>query len=242
VNGADPSTFDPSNCGAPDYTPPSPPPFKIFGGEYPQNAEAFSVKIDLVPGGDDKLKMHFEGTFDHPEQVTVPIMGNNMKLPMHWAVKMNVPKVSFDWDSHLHLEAGASTFKAIGSMATQSADGADRFVFELAGTEADKSGHFYLTNEDAKVKLAIDGSMSAAGQNVVKTHLLSTEDGSEIGLVAVDPTRPRFAIITLKDGTKKDWELYPDNLFPTPAFAPMPVPAEPAHRVPLPRLVPIANK
>jgi hypothetical protein len=200
----------------PEWTPPPPPPFKLFGGEYPNVVEAVNVKLDLKPRGDDKLAIKMEGHFDEPE--AFPGMG--FQVPTHWVYKASVPRLAFDWESRLHLDPGKSSFKGGGSLTADTPDGSEKFLYDLSFDEAAKTGAFGLTNVAGKVRLQVVGSM---GSSKPDASLISTEDGKHLGKVEFDPNRPRFANVMLDDGTKLDWELFPDNLLPAPpAAAPPP--------------------
>lgn len=226
--------FDDQACNPqPAWTPPpppSPPPFTLMGGEYPSSAEALTVRFQVTPKGNPKLAMSFEGTFDDPETVT---FFTTTSLPMHWAIKLNVPRVAVDWDSKLHMEPGKTTFDATGSLAVTNGSASDRFTLAANYAEAKQSAHFELGNDEAKVKVVMDGT-TKPGAPTPQARLISTEDNAELGTVALDPSQPRIAVITLKDGTKKNWELYPAN------FSFFPLMAPPMESEPMPHAVPHA--
>ncbi|MDB5101933.1 MAG: hypothetical protein JWM80_6354 [Cyanobacteria bacterium RYN_339] len=194
-----------------EWTPPPPPPFKVFGGEYPNVVEAVNVKLDIKPRGDAKLAIKLDGQFNEPEAYP----GGSFLVPTHWVVKASVPKVAFDWESHLHLDPGKSSFKGGGSLTADTAEGAEKFLYDLSFDEAAKTGAFGLTNVAGKVRLQVVGSMMSSKPDA---SLVSTEDGKHLGKVEFDPARPRFATVKLDDGTDLDWELFPADLFPTPAL------------------------
>ena len=57
------------------------------------------------------------------------------------------------------------------------------------------------------------GSQPSGAAPSFKSLLVSTEDGSHLGTVTLDPQRPRFALVTFNDGSTTEWELYPEGMF-----------------------------
>jgi hypothetical protein len=199
----------------PGYTPP---PYKWFNNEYPETVETVRVSLDLVPKGDASLAFKLAGTFDEPTRVP----NSAAQVPAHWKFSAQIPKVSFDWESRMSLAASRAKFDAAGALTVETENGQDQFTYVAKADEQARTASFALTNVAAKVTFLLSGTQKdARSQPDIKSVLLSAEDGSQLGTVALDPNRPRFAVITFTDKSKMDWELYPEDLFPQQhAFGP----------------------
>jgi hypothetical protein len=215
ADGADaPATDDEAPADIPEPPMPSAPPFKLGQNEIPTSVEKVSIKLSIVPRGDKSLAFSLNGTFDEPGAVP----GVTFQVPTHWKYEASVPRLSLTYDSKLNAETpGKLSFKGKGTMTVEADTGTDQFAYDFAFDEAGKSASANLTNLAAKVKLALKAKQSdLAREPQVTTQIVSTEDNAVLGTVALDPKRPRFAVITLKDGTTQDWELYPEGLLPSP--------------------------
>jgi hypothetical protein len=192
----------------------APPPYKWFNNEFPETVDVVKFSLEIVPKGDASLAFKMAGTFDQPENVP----NSTMRVPTHWKYTAQIPKISFDWESNLDLVVGRSKFNATGALNVEGDAGKEQFTYELKADEQARNASFAMTNVNAKVQLLLSGSQkSASTAPVVKSELISTEDGSVIGTVALDPKRPRYAIITFTaDKSTMDWELYPAGLLPEP--------------------------
>jgi hypothetical protein len=198
----------------PGYTPP---PYKWFNNEYPETVDTVRVSLDLLPKGDASLAFKLAGTFDEPTRVP----NSAAQVPGHWKFNAQIPKVSFDWESRLSLAASRTKFDATGALTVETDNGQDQFTYVAKADEQARTASFALTNVAAKVTFLLSGTQKdARTQPEIKSVLLSAEDGSQLGTVALDPSRPRFAVITFTDKSKLDWELYPEDLFPQQAFGP----------------------
>lgn len=199
-------------------SPASPPPFKIFKNEVPEAIESVSFELHVAPRGVAAEAVSLSGTLDEPGAVP----NSSARMPLHWKLRANVPSVTLDWESRLQLASGASKIEARGELLAAVENGEERFVYELEASEAARAGTFQLTNVGAQLKLVVSATQSHPSRAPeFKNTLVSTVDGSHVGTVVPDPQRPRFAVITLADGTKVDWELYPADLNLAP-FGPPP--------------------
>jgi hypothetical protein len=143
------------------------------------------------------------------------------EVPGHWKFNAQLPKVAFDWESRLSLAASRAKFDATGALSVETDSGQDQFTYVAKADEQARTASFALTNVAAKVTFLLSGTQKdARTQPEIKSVLLSAEDGSQLGTVALDPNRPRFAVITFTDQSKLDWELYPEGLLPQQAFGP----------------------
>ncbi len=220
--------YDPNDVPEPAWTPAPPPPFKVFGGEYPNVVESVSIKLDLVPRGDQSLAFQMDGTFDEPE--TLP--GTSFQVPTHWVFKLAVPKVKFDWDSNANLAQGKSSFKVKGNLSVDGPDGDDRFTFGGSFDEASKDTTLYLTNLDAKIKLLAEGKIGQPKPD--RAVLVSTDDNKELGVVEAVASTPGLLEITLHEDKKKiAWQLVPKDFNPFGFMMPAPM-APPMPNVPMP--------
>ncbi|MFN3431946.1 MAG: hypothetical protein ACK46X_18600, partial [Candidatus Sericytochromatia bacterium] len=165
------------------------PTYTWLNNEIPEAIDDVKVTLDVLPKGDASLAFKLDGTFNKPQAVP----GTAMRVPTHWVYSARIPKVSLDWESTLTLAAGKSTFDARGTMNVEADAGPEQFSYELRADEKDRLGYFAMTNVNAKVKLQLAATEFAVNSRpqVVST-LLSTEDDSQIGVVALDPKRPRF--------------------------------------------------
>lgn len=198
----------------PTYTPP---PYKWFNNEYPETVDTVRVSLDLLPKGDASLAFKLAGTFDEPTRVP----NSAAQVPGHWKFNAQIPKVAFDWESRLSLAASRAKFDATGALSVETDNGQDQFTYVAKADEQARTASFALTNVAAKVTFLLTGTQKdARTQPEIKSVLLSAEDGSQLGTVALDPSRPRFAVITFTDQSKLDWELYPEGLLPQQAFGP----------------------
>jgi hypothetical protein len=199
----------------PGYTPL---PYKWFNNEYPETVETVRVSLDILPKGDASLAFKLAGTFDEPTRVP----NSAAQVPSHWKFNARIPKVSFDWESRMSLAASRAKFDASGALTVETDSGQDQFTYVAKADEQARTASFALTNVAAKVTFLLSGTQKDPhAQPSIKSVLLSAEDGSQLGTVALDPNRPRFAVITFTDKSKMDWELYPADMFPEQhAFGP----------------------
>lgn len=202
---------------------PSPPPYKWLGNEMPDRVESVSFTLAIAPKGDAANAMTMSGAFDEPGSVP----NSSVQVPTHWKYSAVIPKVTLDWESRLKLALNHSTFAGNGTMAVNGDNGKETFTLDAKADEAARTASLALTNVAAKVTLLATGSQkNPYSPPDVKTTLVSAEDGSKLGDVALDPKRPRFAIVTFTDGTKMDWELYPEGLIQSPPMGPSPTNAD----------------
>jgi hypothetical protein len=194
--------------------------YKWLANEVPETVETAAFTLEIVPKGDASLAFKMAGTFDEPQAVPK----SAQRVPTHWRYNAQIPKLSFDWESRLNLAAGQSAFAGEGHMTVEADNGPEQFTLAAKAVEQDRFGVFSITNTAAKVSLVLNVSQpDPHRQPSLATTLVSAEDGSKLGDVALDPARPRFAIVTFTDGTRMDWELYPESLLPNPgAIAPPP--------------------
>jgi hypothetical protein len=203
----------------PAVSAPAAPPYKWFGNEVPETVDAVAFTLEVTPKGDAVNAMTMSGTFDQPQFVPNSLL----RVPTHWTYHASVPRVTLDCESHMNLVAGRSTFAGNGTMAVDADTGKEQFTFDAKADEKARAASVALTNVAAKVTLLLRGTQQTPSSRPdVKTTLVSAEDGTKLGDVALDPSRPRFAVVTFTDGTKMDWELYPEGLLPTPAMATAP--------------------
>lgn len=221
----------------PAWTPPPPPPFKVFGGEYPNVVSSVAVKLDVIPQGDKSLAFSFAGKFDEPEAMP----GQTFLVPTHWKLNAKVPKVKLDWESRFHMDPGKNTFKADGSMTVEGgADGDDTFKFAGSFDEAAKDIKAQIAHVDAGVKLVVEGKMGTSKPD--KLGLYATDTDEKLGDVEPDNSRPGVVVITmLKDGQKIDWQLLPSGgMFPF-MMAPPPVAPVATRKSPKPGVTPVED-
>jgi hypothetical protein len=192
---------------------PSKKPYTFFHNEVPTAIESAALTFEITPKGDASLALKLDATLDQP----AALPNSTMRVPTHAALTAQLPKVALDWDSTVTIAAGHSTFAAKGALTVEADNGKEAFTYEAKADEATKAGSWALTNTAAKVTLLVSATQKSPFSGLdTTTTLVSAEDGSKIGDVVLDPKRPRFATVTFTDGTKVDWELYPEGLLPTP--------------------------
>jgi hypothetical protein len=198
--------------------------FKLAGNEYPAYVETATFDFKVKPKGDPTLAFTLSGTVDDPENLP----NSSLRMPTHWVLKGAIPSIVFDWESRLDLAPGHSKFDGAGTMTVSSEAGRETFQYQLAFDERQRSGAFNLINLGAKLRLGVTSKQpSLYGPPSIDAALYSTEDGRQVGEVAMDPRRPRFMVITLNDGSTLDWELYPEDMaLPMAGFMP---PSAPNH-------------
>ncbi len=211
---------------------PTPVPFRVGGNEYPEFVERASFQIEVVPKGDDSLKMQFNGTLDEAQNVP----NSSVRVPTHWVFAAQVPGIAMDWESRMKLIPRNFSFDGKGRMLVQMAEGEEAFTYTASTDESRGTGTFALTNQGAKMQLL----MTTGGWGAAQTRLLSTEDGAELGTVTM--IRSNAALLTFKDGTTKEWELFPGELLSVGApTAPRPEQMAPQRYPVARRPVPINN-
>lgn len=176
------------------------PAFQVFGGELPMALEDVTLTADVKPRGDAALAIKLEAHLDQPASGYL-----GLKLPAHWTATASLPHLTLDWESQTTYTGGKAALAGSGHLTTDGADG-QQFTYDLSLDEAGQGGKLSLTNVGAKVRLDLALGGAPAGD------LVSTEDGAHLGKVAFDPARPRFADVTLDDGTRLSWELLPEAL------------------------------
>ncbi|HEY9721834.1 MAG TPA: hypothetical protein V6D47_07455, partial [Oscillatoriaceae cyanobacterium] len=217
-------TPDGTESWPPPQPSPTPAPYHWFPNETVTQVSAVTLSLDIKPKGSASNETKLTGTFDQPKAMLVQGVFP-LTLPTHWKLALSVPKVAMTWESQLAITHQQLALDANGTMQVAAASGAQHYTYTLKLDQATRSGELDLVNTDAHVQLTVAGHQPQTGTPTVSTTLVSTDDGSKLGTVALDPEHPNVAEITFNDGTRQDWELYPASMV---MFTPPPPQTRPA--------------